>query len=154
MEENNNINPIDSQIRSVSTPNRLTKTIIPVVLILLVIGLGIFTGYRVSSVKGASTNQLPAGEIAKESIAKGKEYGMKDPGKVDSTIGVVEKGGINGEGTHKLLREGGASQTVCMISSVLDLDQFVGEKIQVWGETNKAQKAGWLMDVIKLKVLD
>lgn len=153
MEENNNVDVTGFQGSPVSPQGQLAKTIIPVSLILLVIGLGIFTGYKISKIKGIST-KLPAGEIAKKDIIKGKEYGMKEVGKADTAIGVVEKGGINGEGTHKLLREGGPSQTVYMTSSVLDLDQFVGEKIQVWGETNKAQKAGWLMDVVKLKVVD
>lgn len=154
MEENNNINQTGFQVRPISSQSQFAKTIIPAGIILLVIGLGIFTGFKASRVKGVSSSQLPAGEIAKEDIVKGKEYGMKDPGKADSTIGVIEKGGIGGEGTHKLLKEGGPSQTVCMTSSVLDLDQFVGEKVQVWGETNRAQKVGWLMDVVKLKVLD
>jgi len=34
------------------------------------------------------------------------------------------------------------------------LDQFVGRKIQIWGETYKAQKAGWLMDVGRVKILE
>lgn len=154
MEENSDTNSIELQTSSVQPQNKLVKTVIPAVLIVLMIGAGIFTGYKVSKVKGVSSSNLPTGKIAKEDIVKGKEYGMKDPGKADNTIGVVEKGGINGEGTHKLLREGGPSQTVYMISSVLDLDQFVGEKVQIWGETNKGQKVGWLMDVIKVKVLD
>lgn len=154
MEENRDINSIELQTSSVQPQNQLIKTVVPVVLIVLVMGAGIFTGYKTSKVKGATSSKLLTGEIAKEDIVKGREYGMKDPGKTDSTIGVVEKGGINGEGTHKLLREGGPSQTVYITSSVLDLDQFVGEKIQIWGETNKGQKVGWLMDVIKVKVLD
>jgi len=67
---------------------------------------------------------------------------------------VIEKNGFDGEGTHKLLREGGESQTAYLTSSVLDLDLFVGHKVEIWGETFAAQKAGWLLDVGAVKVLD
>ncbi|MBI2008662.1 hypothetical protein HYS82_03345 [Candidatus Amesbacteria bacterium] len=72
----------------------------------------------------------------------------------DTATGTLESGGLNGEGTHKLLRDGGPSQTVYLISSILDLEQYTGKKIQVWGETIKAQRAPWLMDVGRLKVLE
>ena len=61
---------------------------------------------------------------------------------------------VNGEGTHKLIRDGGPSQTVYLISSVIDMSEFVGKKVQVWGETIDAQKAGWLMDVGRVKILE
>ncbi len=69
-------------------------------------------------------------------------------------MGTLEKGGIDGEGTHKLIREGGESQTAYLTSSIIDLDPLVGKKVQVWGETFKGQKAGWLMDVGRVKVLE
>ena len=72
----------------------------------------------------------------------------------DSAQGVLELGGFNGEGTHKLIREGGPSKTAYLVSSIVDLDEFVGKKLEVWGETMKAQKVGWLMDVGRVKILD
>ena len=72
----------------------------------------------------------------------------------DNATGMLDRGGIDGEGSHQLVREGGASQTVYLTSSVVDLEQFVGHKVQVWGETFAAQKAGWLMDVGRVKVLE
>jgi len=72
----------------------------------------------------------------------------------DTATGTVESGGLNGEGTHKLLREGGSSQTVYLVSSIVDLEQFTGKKVQVWGETVKGQKAAWLMDVGRIKILE
>lgn len=137
------------------------KKKIPVVLILVslaVIGLGVLTGFGLSRVmgKGSKTATLGTGKnlLPGEKLTKGQEFGIKDSSKKDTAVGVVEKGGIDGEGTHKLLREGGPSQTVYLTSSALDLDLFIGVKIQVWGETNRAQKAGWLMDVVYVKVLD
>lgn len=70
----------------------------------------------------------------------------------DSATGVLDKGGFNGEGTHKLVRAGGVSQTVYLTSSTIDLDPLVGHQVTVWGETFKGQKVGWLMDVGRAKV--
>lgn len=72
----------------------------------------------------------------------------------DKAEGIIEKGGIDGEGTHKLIREGGPEQTVYLTSSVVNLDEFLGRKVLVWGETFAAQKAGWLMDVGRVEVLE
>lgn len=53
------------------------------------------------------------------------------------------------EGTHILEREGAASVT--LTSSVVDLSKYEGKKVKVFGETQKALKAGWLMDVGKVE---
>ena len=70
----------------------------------------------------------------------------------DVAEGTLQKGGIDGEGTHKLIRPGGDSQTVYLTSSVVDLSQYEGKKVKVFGETQKALKEGWLMDVGKVEV--
>ena len=64
------------------------------------------------------------------------------------------KGGIEGEGSHRILRPGGETQTVYLTSSVIDLSPFVDHKIKVWGETFAAQKANWLMDVGRVEVIE
>lgn len=133
---------------------RILKRILPVLLIILAIGLGIFTGFYFSG-KGGKVSTLGRGSVPQERIVKGSEFGSDDLSRFkDTAIGVLETGGMDGEGTHKLLREGGPSQTVYLTSSVLDLEQFIGKKIQIWGETFKAQKAGWLMDVGRIKILE
>lgn len=143
---------VNLEKRKQTIVNRLQK-ILPVILMVLVVGLGVVTGYFLSSKKAGSG--IKGGVIPKEALVKGSEFGVKDAKAFkDNAIGVVEAGGLDGEGSHKLLREGGPSQTVYLTSSILDLDQFIGIKVQIWGETFKAQKAGWLMDVGKVKVLD
>lgn len=72
----------------------------------------------------------------------------------DQATGTLESGGLNGEGTHRLVRDGGPSQTVYLISSVVDLETFIGKKVQVWGETIRGQKAAWLMDVGRVKLIE
>ncbi|MCL5785010.1 MAG: hypothetical protein M1142_06700 [Patescibacteria group bacterium] len=49
------------------------------------------------------------------------------------------------EGTHLLIRDGAVP--VALTSSVVDLSQYEGKKVKVFGETQKAVKEGWLMDV-------
>ena len=130
------------------------KKILPFLAILLVIVLGIFAGFFLSGRNNFLAPGL-SGTVPAEKIVKGSEFGSNDTSKFkDTATGVLESGGLDGEGTHKLTREGGPSQTVYLTSSVLDLDQFVGKKVQIWGETFQAQKAGWLMDAGRIKILE
>ena len=83
----------------------------------------------------------------------GKVYGNTAKTFKDTATGVVEKGNINGEGTHILVREGGASQRASLTSSAVDLDLFVGKKVEIKGETNASTKTSWLLDVGSIKIL-
>jgi len=133
---------------------RIVKRVLPLLAILFVIGIGIFAGFFLSGRRNFLSPGL-SGTVPTEKIVKGSEFGSNDLSKFkDTATGVLESGGLDGEGTHNLTREGGPSQTVYLTSSVLDLDQFVGKKVQIWGETFQAQKAGWLMDVGRIKILE
>ncbi|MBU2577949.1 hypothetical protein KKA69_03915 [Patescibacteria group bacterium] len=142
----------DLNSNEVSMNKKTPKILIPLLLV-VALGLGVFTGYWFAGRSGSSSEIT--GIVSQEQIEKGAEFGVKDV-KIfpDKAIGVIEAGGENGEGTHKLIREGGPSQTVYLTSSVLDLDQFVGRKVEVNGATMKAQKVAWLMDIGKIKVLE
>ncbi len=77
-----------------------------------------------------------------------KQVGIKDKKTFkDKAEGVLKEGGIDGEGNFHLERPGGESQNVYLTSTAVDLSKYIGKKIRVWGETFKADKAGWLMDV-------
>ena len=65
----------------------------------------------------------------------------------DSAEGTLREGGIDGEGNFHLERSGGVSQNVYLTSTTVDLSGYIGKKVKVWGQTFKAEKAGWLMDV-------
>ena len=81
------------------------------------------------------------------------EAGMLDPKvKYDNATGILKEGGLNNEGTHHLETAGGASHWVYMTSSVIDLQSFVGKKVEVWGQTLASKKVGWLMDVAKVQL--
>lgn len=73
----------------------------------------------------------------------------------DKAEGVLEKGSLSGEGTHKLVRNPkDSSQTAALTSSIVNLDDFIGKKVRVYGQTFAAQKAGWLMDVGRVELLE
>ncbi|MBI2611233.1 hypothetical protein HYW54_00615 [Candidatus Gottesmanbacteria bacterium] len=119
----------------------------------VVIALGILTGVLLPKGGGGLT---PSGGGGAGLLEAGKKVFGSDDTKLfkDTTEGTIEEGGIDGEGTHKLVRPGGESQTVYINSTVLDLDQFVGKKVKVWGQTHAAQKAGWLMDVGRVELME
>lgn len=123
-----------------------------VIMLSLVIIAGIASGYALFSFSHGSL-LLPGGNT--RSSAPKEVVGSTDT-KVfrDSAQGDLEEGGINGEGTHRLIRPGGDSQTVYLTSSVLNLGDFVGKKVKVWGETFAGKKAGWLMDIGRVEVLE
>lgn len=133
----------------------------PIIIAVIAIVAGIFTGfgtYRLQTQAGTVpglNNGEPIQQIADDSAKAGDIFGSADEAAFkDSAQGYLEIGGLNGEGSHKLKRAGGESQTVYLVSTVTDLDKFDGMTIKVWGETYKGQKAGWLMDVGRVQVVD
>lgn len=124
----------------------------------LVILLGIFSGIFIkkNTILGAklSGDDLAISSTAPaDGLKEGDVIGVNDDKTFNNEAkGVLDKGGFNGEGSHKLLRPGGASQTAYLTSSVVDLDEFVGHEVTVWGQTFSAQRVGWLMDVGRVKV--
>jgi hypothetical protein len=123
------------------------------IIFIIVILLGVGTGYMISQKGGSYTTQKSTSPITSESIKGGQVYGVPDEKAFkDNAEGVLKNGGIEGEGAYHLERPGGDSQNVYLTSSTIDLSQFVEKKVKVWGETNSAKKAGWLMDVGRLQV--
>ncbi|MFH1863402.1 MAG: hypothetical protein ABIJ85_00625 [bacterium] len=118
---------------------------------LLVVLLGVGTGWLLSGRvgKGGNTGAVPGAKVTVS------EAGVDDEANFSNTAeGLLETGGVNGEGTHHLTRDGGPSQTVKLTSTTVDLEGFVGKKVTIWGETITARKGGWLMDVGKIKVIE
>lgn len=134
------------------------KMLILICVIALAAGAGTgFGAFKLKAQKDANRGQELGNieEVAEGQIKKGDVFGVQDESTFkDSAQGYLELGGIDGEGSHKLLRPGGVSQTVYLTSTVTNLDKLVGMEVKVWGETYKGQKAGWLMDVGKVEVID
>ena len=104
---------------------------------------------------GPGTSALQQNPANSSSVKVGDTFGTNDTSTFkDEAEGILQKGGIGGEGTHHLVRGANSSQWVYLTSSVVDLDMFVGDSVHVWGQTNTGKKAGWLMDIGKLKVLE
>jgi hypothetical protein len=132
-----------------------------IVLSILVVLGGAATGVGIGKLRAAQTSggNVYQGKaiqaVAGTNIKNGDVFGSaKESDFKDSADGYMEAGGIDGEGSDKLLRPGGATQTVYLTSSVTDLSKFEGMKVKVWGETFRGQKAGWLMDVGRVEVID
>jgi hypothetical protein len=118
--------------------------------------LGVSAGYMLSRGKPA-TSLTTSGTKAETSFSlpKGTVVGSNDTSTFkDTAEGVLQKGGIEDEGQFHLVRPGGDSQNVYLTSSIVDLSQFVGKKVKINGQTQKAQHAGWLMDVGRVEVLE
>jgi len=152
MEEGNLVKSLNEPKKSI-----LKEIFLPAGIILAIILAGGATGWffaNRSSGKVAQTSQLSGGAQIVESK---KEVGIKDEKTFrDYAVGRIEvnDNGEVPEGSHKLIRPGGPSQTAYLTSSVVDLNQFLGKCVEVWGETFAAQKVGWLMDVGRVKILD
>lgn len=132
-----------------------SKFLVPLIIVGVIAGS--FTGYLVAKqrlllAKGITSDMSQNPEDA-GALKAGAVFGSADEKTFrDKAEGIIQPGGIAGEGSHHLTRGEDKSQWVYLTSSVVDLDTFVGTKVTVWGETVGAKKAGWLMDVGRLKV--
>lgn len=118
-------------------------------------GWGAYRLHQQSTGNRADEGPAVAQRVAEGEIKNGDVFGMQDTETFsDEAQGYLLAGGVDGEGSHRLLRVGGESQTVYLTSTVTDLDKLVGAEVRVWGETYSGQKAGWLMDVGKVEVIE
>jgi hypothetical protein len=146
VKDQNVIKPLDSSPKLSFTPKILT------VFLMLAI-LGSFSGFLLSKTNSAQTSNGSSTEAPK-SITKGTVVGSNDLKTFkDTAEGTLKTGGIDGEGQFHLVRPGGDSQNVYLTSSAVDLSLFVDKQIKVWGQTQAAQHAGWLMDVGRVEAL-
>lgn len=131
--------------------NSMSSKLPLLVVLTVTITLGILSGKYLANSNQSSLISLPNQSQNSEKLtSKSVIVGSTDTKTFkDCASGQLVKndGKITNEGSHKLLRDGGESQSIYLTSSVVDLDQFIEKKVQICGETNTAQKAGWLMDV-------
>ncbi len=129
------------------------KMMIAIVVVVMVL-LGAGSGFLIA--KGTTANLEPTKQVTdKSQVSKGTAMGSNDTSTFkDTAEGVLKEGGIEGEGQYHLERPGGESQYVYLTSSTVDLSLVLNKKIKVWGQTQKAQHAGWLMDVGRVEVLE
>jgi hypothetical protein len=148
------LNPVGSGVvRKFDSPSSSKKNMSIGLISIAVVLAGIGTGYLLSGV--GSKNSTTGTTSNNSLIATKNEAGIADESKFSTTAeGTLEEGGIGGEGTYHLVRGSGPSQYAYLTSSVVDMGTFVGKKVQVWGDTVSGKKAGWLIDVGKIKVVE
>lgn len=130
--------------------NNMHRIFLVVLVLSVILGAGV--GYNLASgnSKVKTTNVISNDEVPKNPQQDTKTFR-------DFAQGVIEKkaepkrADEYTEGTHILKRDG--AHPVALTSSILDLSQYEGKKVKVYGETQKAIKEGWLMDVGKVTPL-
>ena len=141
-------------LRSVPKRNMLSK-LLPILIVVIVATAGILSGLVFSS-RAKSASKAASAAIQDEQnlspeVQKSFNQTFKD--QAEGTIEENDQLDKYAQGTHKLIRPGGESQTAYLTSSVLDLGQYVGKKVKVFGETFGSSQVGWLMDVGKVEVV-
>jgi hypothetical protein len=128
---------------------------IPFFIGVFVIFAGLGSGWGIVKVTGSSNSAKPKVEAGDKKVNGKNEEGIADESTFkDTAEGVLKEGGINGEGTYHLDRDLGETKYVYLTSTAVDMQKYVGKKVQVWGQTIAGQKAGWLMDVGRIKILE
>ena len=142
---------------TISQTNKITKSLMQtdnhakllLTVIIISIIFGIVTGFILSSKNkpGLTSAGLgaPAAKNAQSDTRTFKDFAE---GVIKAKPESSDPGEYT-EGTHSLIRQGAVP--VALTSSVVDLSVYEGKKVKVFGETQKALKEGWLMDVGKVE---
>ena len=129
--------PIIKNFISSNNPKKMLLTVAIASII-----LGTLTGYIISNKKtGGMVGGGVLAPTAKNAQTDNRTF-------KDFAEGVI-KAKPAPAGTHTLVRDG--ALPVSLTSSVVDLSQYEGKKVKVYGETQKALKEGWLMDIGKVE---
>ena len=146
--------PIVKELEPVKE-TKVTVSMPLMVLALAIVVAGGLTGYVLAKGGGGKALMPAVGSQTGGGGEVKKTVGLKcDKKEKEIPEGLLQEGGIDGEGTHHLEREGGAGRNIYLTSSAVPLDEYIGKKIRVCGETVKAEKAGWLIDVLQLETLE
>jgi len=135
--------------RQLSNPSKLNRIFIGILAVALLGGVG--TGYILASTEKNTDSITPAildGDKPKTALQDNRTFRDFAEGTITARTNTNEYS----EGTHFLTREG--QVPVALTSSVIDLSEYEGKKVKVYGETQKAIKQGWLMDVGKVEEIN
>ncbi|GEM_PF-1506810 len=121
----------------------------PSLIILALILVGVAAGFGVSYIARGKTLGLSSNPTKKVAEAEADVFR-------DEATGTIAKKTAKdpnkfATGTHKLVRDGGVNQTVYLISSIYNLDDYDGKKVKVFGETLSSENVGWLLNVGKIE---
>lgn len=136
--------PTPNITKPLYSADSLKRTVVGIVIIATILGMA--TGYIMSNKTGGSVALIDSKpKTASQDnrtfrdFAQGTLRAKPATKKADEYV----------EGSHILTRDG--QDPVALTSSVVDLSQYEGKKVKVFGETQKAIQEGWLMDVGKIE---
>lgn len=139
-------------MKNLPLPSNLNRLFLGILIASIV--LGAFSGFILAkSGKNTSTQKLASSTGANTPATSAQQDTRTFRDFAEGTIEPKpspKDGEDYTEGTHLLVRQGAVP--VALTSSVVDLSQYEGKKVKVFGETQKALKEGWLMDVGKVEV--
>lgn len=127
-----------------------------VIFVLVVLIAGVGTGFGAAKLGSAKGSTATTKSEGKTMVAETQnEAGTSDLSAFpDTAEGELKEAPADAEGSHYLDRGTGKTQYVYLTSTVLNLQNFVGKRVQVNGQTLAGgKKAGWLMDVGRIKVI-
>ena len=134
-----------SIIKNFISSNNPKKILLSVAIVSIV--LGTLTGYIISNKKtGGMVGGGVLAPTAKNAQTDVRTFKDFAEGVIKAKPQPADGGYV--EGTHALIRQGAVP--VALTSSVVDLSLYEGKKVKVYGETQKALKEGWLMDIGKV----
>jgi hypothetical protein len=119
-------------------------------ILILALVAGVTTGYFLSASGNSNkeNNLIPINNTPKTAQQDNRTFRDFAEGKITKKP-EPKAGDDYGEGTHLLVRQNAVP--VALTSSVVDLSQYEGKNVKIYGETQKAIKEGWLMDVGKVE---
>jgi hypothetical protein len=136
----------DHPLKSFSNSSSISKFLMIVLVAALIGGIG--TGYVLAQNGGSSnqpSNLIDIGNNKPETASQdNRTFRDFAEGKITLKQQPADPTEYS-EGTHMLIREN--AQPVALTSSVVDLSTYENKNVKVYGETQKALKEGWLMDV-------
>ncbi len=133
-------------IKRFTNYSSLTYILIGVIVGCLFAGVG--TGYLLAST--STKNSTKSAPVSQETVKSAQQDTKTFRDFAEGIIKMKDaKTSTYEEGTHILVRENAVP--VALTSSVVDLSKYEGKKVKVYGETQKALKQGWLMDVGKVE---
>lgn len=134
-------------VQKLNLSNSHNKLYAVILIVALLAGIG--TGYVLAQGGGSKLSKVaPAALAPKTAQQDTRTFRDFAEGKIEKKPEPKNGEGYS-EGTHLLIRTNAVP--VALTSSVVDLSQYEGKYVKVYGETQKAIKEGWLMDVGKVE---
>jgi len=132
----------DTIAKPLTLASNFPKLLIAVIILTLVAGT--LTGFVMANKGSKNAGPATTGQQAKVASEDNRTFRDFAEGTIKAKPEPDDPSEYT-EGTHTLERAGAVP--VALTSSVVDLSKYENKKVKVYGETQKALREGWLMDV-------